>query len=321
MRALFCGALALALGAAAAPARGDDSKSARVWLDWSHERGTEGCLPPEDIAREVEELLGRRIFASRSESDRTLHVDVTHEVDPARYIAQMILRSKAGKALGTREIVIETSVCQDASDAFVLAISMLADVPRTPEETTGGPPPPVRTGRPPWHMRAAVGPALSIDTNGAVSPGGHGAATLSPPSRWPFGLAVLSTVQSSALPGARRSTLSSTALAVIACLPSHQVQKLELMGCIGPQMTVHVGSGSGFPTSRTGAKATYGGMLQAYGVYAIGPAVHPFAMVALAATPQQVDVVFTDPSGAPHDVHLTSNVSFAASIGIAVDIF
>ena len=108
MRALFCRALALALVATSARSRAAEPTSARVWLDWSRGSGTEACLPAEEVVREVEELLGRRIFVARSEADRTLHVDVTHELDPSRYGAQMVLRSKTGHSLGTREFAIET---------------------------------------------------------------------------------------------------------------------------------------------------------------------------------------------------------------------
>ncbi len=341
MRALFCRALALALVVMSAPSRAEEPTSARVWLDWSRGTGTEACLPPEDVVREVEDLLGRRIFVPRAEADRTLHVDVTHEIDPSRYGAQMVLRSKTGRSLGTREFVIETSTCQDASEALVLAISMLADLPRTAEETASeGPPPakmppaktPIAKMPPeetppatpkPWHLQARVGPAAALDGSGSVGPGAHLSAMLSPPDVWPLGMAALSTVRwSSPTPGTRY-VLSSTTITAALCLPPHHDRgaRLELTGCVGPQATVHVGSGSGFAVNRTSVQTTFGAELQLYGSYTLSRSIRFFAMLGLAGTPRQVEVVFRDPSGNPRRIDLASHVTAASAIGLALDIF
>ena len=323
-RALAYMALAVALVATSAPSRAAEP-SARVWLDWSHGPGTETCLRSEEVVREVEELLGRTIFVPRSESDRTLHVDVTHDVDPSRYGARMVLRSKTGRSLGTREIVIETSTCQDASEAFVLAISMLADLPRTAEEeATDAPPPrPATPAASPWHLQARLGPALAIDASGSLGPGGHLSAMLSPPSVWPFGLAALSTVRWSSPTASTRYVLSSTTLMAALCLPPYRdgARRFEVTGCAGPQATLHVGSGTGFAVDRTSVQTTFGGEVQAYGSYALSPAIRIFSMLGLAATPQQVEIVFQDPSGGRRRVDLASHATVAASMGLAFEIF
>ncbi len=323
MRALSCRALALALVATAAPSRADEPASARVWLDWSQGRGAETCIAAEEVVREVEQLLGRRVFVPRSESDRTLHVELTHEVDPSRYGAQMVLRSKSGKSLGTREIVIETSTCEDASEAFVLAISMLADLSRTAEETASeARPAPAKTPEP-WHLQARLGPALALDGSGSVAPGAHLSAMLSPAHAWPFGLAALSTVRSSSPTTSTRYMLSSTTFTATLCLPPHRDRgrRFEVTGCVGPQATLHVGSGTGFAVDRTAVRTTFGGELQAYGGYALSPTIRLFAMLGLVATPQQVEVVVQDAAGNPRRVDLASHATVAASIGIAFEIF
>ncbi|OJY22514.1 MAG: hypothetical protein BGO98_19705 [Myxococcales bacterium 68-20] len=324
VRALSCRALALALVATAAPSRAEEPTSARVWLDWSQGRRTEACLPPEEVVRDVEQLLGRRVFVPRSESDRTLHVDVTHYVEPSRYAAQMVLRSKSGRSLGTREIVIETSTCDDASEAFVLAISMLADLPRTAEEVASeAPPAPPQALPEPWRLQARLGPALALDGSGSVAPGAHVSAMLSPPGVWPFGLGALSTLRWSSPTPATRYVLSSTSFTATVCLPPHRdrERRLEVTGCAGPQATFHIGSGTGFAVDRTAVRTTLGGELQVYGGYALSPSIRLFAMLGLAATPQQVEIVFQDPAGNPRRVDLASHVTVSASIGLAFDIF
>ncbi len=323
MRALSCRALALAVVATAAPSRAEEPTSARVWLDWSHGRGTETCLAAQEVVRDVEQLLGRRVFVARSESDRTLHVDVTHDVEPSRYAAQMVLRSKSGRSLGTREIVIETSTCEDASEAFVLAISMLADLPRTAEEAASEAPPPAppQALPEPWRLQARLGPALALDGSGSIAPGAHLSAMLSPPDVWPFGLAALSTLRWSSPTGATRYVLSSTSFTATLCLPPHRGRRFEVTGCAGPQATLHVGSGTGFAVDRTAVRTTFGGEVHVYGGYALSPAIRLFAMLGLAATPQQVEVVFYDPAGNPRRVDLASHATLAASIGLAFDIF
>ncbi len=324
MRALSCRALALALVATVAPSRADEPTRARVWLDWSQKRGTETCIGTEEVVHDVEQLLGRRVFAPRSESDRTLHVDVSHDVDPSRYGAQMVLRSKAGKSLGTREIVIETSTCEDASEAFVLAISMLADLPRTAEETASETrPEPAKTAPEPWHLQARLGPAIALDGSGSVAPGAHVSAMLSPPFVWPFGLSAMSTMRWSSPTPTTRYELSSTTFAATLCLPSYRDRggRFEVTGCAGPQATLHVGSGKGFAVNRTAVRTTFGGELQAYGGYALSPAIGLFAMLGLAATPQEVEVVVQDSAGSPRRVDLASHATVAASIGLTLHFF
>ena len=61
MRALSCRALALALVAMASSSRAEEPTSARVWLDWSQGGGTVAFCP-EEVVRDVEQLLGRRLL-------------------------------------------------------------------------------------------------------------------------------------------------------------------------------------------------------------------------------------------------------------------
>jgi len=349
MRALFCRALALALVAFSTPSRAEEPT--RVWLDWSPGAGTETCLAPDAIEREVEALLGRSVFVSRGEADRTLHVDVTHEREPSRYGAHMVLRAKTGRSLGTREFVIETSACRDASEALVLAVSLLAELPRTEEEsvattltpaatptpstaptpaTTSAPTPAKtpttapRAKRPsPWRMQARLGPAVAVDGSGALSAGALVSTMLSPPDVWPFSVIATSRLRwSSPMPEARY-VLSSTALSAALCVPPQRQDhgRMTLTACAGPQATLHVGSGSGFGVDRTSMQMTFGGELHAIGDYALTPSLRLFVMLGLAASPRQVEVVVRDAAGAPRRIGVASHVTATSSIGLAFEIF
>ncbi|MDF2692281.1 MAG: hypothetical protein K0S65_664 [Labilithrix sp.] len=348
MGARSCGGLAFALtlGAASAafadpagvPTSLEPSTGSRVWLDWTNGPGTDGCVSRDGAAREVERTLGRRIFVSREEAERTLRVRLDHAEGPSRYSAHMTLRSARGLALGERDITIDSERCAGATDGFTLALSLMADLARTREEEEEAkepppaPPPPAsskaqpppraeRRRREPWRGFIGLGPALTFGTNADWTPGLHVFGLVDPPGFVPLALSGLAAVRPLETPSGGTFWLSSTQVDAAVCLPSWREEQFELNGCLGPQATLHVGWGAGLMENRAGVSATFGGALRIYGAYALTRRLRLFATLGLAATPQKIDIETLDLAGEKRSVHETSTVRATSSIGVAIDIF
>lgn len=336
MSARSRGALALALAAlwslpAHAEGAPQEEREARVLLEWTRGPGAESCLSPEAAAIEVERLLARPVFASTN-TDRRLVVSIERTTDPPGYEAHMSLFAASGAPLGSREIAIEAERCEQATEAFTLALSIMADFPRTPEEDTSPPRPrPPETPAPPARPSPApprstrgrfavgVGPAAAIVTGSAISPGGHLAVLFEPRSFLPVLGGLTSTLRPHETFASRSAWLSSTRIEAALCLPPLAAKAFALFGCLGPEATIHLGWGAGFGEDRSGLATTFGGIARAYARHAVGTNLHLFASIALAATPQTLEVAFTDASGARRTALATTFFSPSLSIGVAFD--
>ena len=279
-------------------------------------------------------MLGRPVFAPREEADRVLRVAVEHTVEPNGYAAHMALFSASGEPLGAREIAIEAQACAEATEAFTLALSIMADLAQGLDEPSPSPPPPPKDTPPsprpvalphvparsePWKLQLAAGPAVVVETTPTVAPGGHLFAVVEPPTLWPVMLGALSSLRPHSARENKQFWLSSTRIDAALCLPRQHARRFSVLGCLGPQMTVLAAWGSGFGADRSGLSATFGGVVQGHASYALTRNLHAFATIALAGTPQQITVAFTDRAGAQRTAFETSTVSATMSIGIAFE--
>ncbi len=338
MSARSRGALALALTALwSLPARAETTPDeARVLLEWSRGPGAESCLSPEEAATEVERLLSRPVFATSS-TDRRLVVSIERTADPPGYKASMRLFAASGAPLGQREIVIAAERCEQATEAFTLALSIMADIPRTPGESLPPPPPeshaappvpsapvsppPLRT-RAPDRVGIGIGPAAAIVATPATpSLGGHVSVLFEPTGFIPVLGGVVSTVRSHEVLESRRAWLSSTQLEATLCVPPLSAKSLSVFACLGPEATIHVGWGAGFGDARSGVSTTVGAIARAYVRQMIGERAHLFASFGIAATPRALEVAFTEPGGARREALRTAYFSPFLSFGIAFDDF
>lgn len=341
MSARSRGALALAfttLGVIAPTAGRAEGAApdARVVLDWSRGAGAESCMSAEEAATEVERLLSRPVFAPPGNADRRLVVSIDRTSEPHGYRATMTLFAASGAPLGSREITIEAESCERATEAFTLALSIMADLPRTPEESpppskappAAGhppppqpPPPPPPRRPPPARVQAGLGVAAAMETGARVSPGGHVVVLVEPTRFLPVLAGVLSTVRPYETFESRRAWLSSTRVEAALCLPPWRTRAFALFGCLGPEATIHIGWGTGFGEDRTGVSAAFGGVARAYARYALSSHLQLFATIAVAVTPQTLEVAFTDRTGTRRTAFKTSTVLPALTIGAAFDIF
>ena len=163
-------------------------------LSWSRLPGAESCIGAGELARRVEQRLGRRALVAPSQADRSVEA----HVEPRRgggWQAALALADRSGAILRERALETREPSCRALDDALVLVIALLVD----PE---GAPPPPpepaprvvirevVRTVHvhEPWSLAAASGasveagvlpePALAAQLAIAVDPPGLPVAEL-----------------------------------------------------------------------------------------------------------------------------------------------
>jgi hypothetical protein len=319
---------ALACLLLAAPGRAEgESFAGKVFLDWSAGGGAESCITREKVIVDVEAILERPVFAGRGEADRVLRVDVDG-APPAKVTGQILLSTAGGASLGARELSVQSDDCKDVAAALALALSIMADLPRTPAEGAPKssitsvprpvpPPPPA----PRWHATVGLGPTGALDSNGDFAPGGQAAVVVVPPRFVPFSLSALSLVRSSSTPAGAGYTLSSTTVAPAVCTPAWSRGSFTTLGCLGPALTVHLGWGAGFTDSRAGLSSTVGGLLQTYAAYSVARSWRVVLGVAAAASPQRVSLAFTDQRNVSTTFYRTPLVAAFVTIGVATDLF
>jgi len=338
MRARLLGAIALSLVMGwTAHASAEEPRRGSVFLAWSSGAGTEDCITPEEAEAEVERMLERRVFVARESADRTLEVRLERTEAPRGYAAHLALRSKRGVPLGEREIAIETDRCQDATEALTLALSIMTDLPPTPEEAAelaAPPAPPPRprprpTPRPPRGAPStgqgrglvALGPAGTLDTGGDLAPGGMLLGLVEAPHLWPLSASALGTVRSFLTPRNGRFWVSSMRLDLSLCLPPWRSHAVELDGCLGPETTLFAAWGQSLAENRGGLSATFGGLAQGLAMIRASRSVRVFLALGLSATPQRITVESTTPGGDRVRIYQTSAVTAGTALGVAIDIF
>ncbi len=324
-------ALASACALFAAPAQADgESFDGKVYLDWSAGGSVESCITREQIVVDVEAIVGRPIFAPRSQADRVLRVDVDG-APPTTFTGQILLMTSSGISLGARELSAGSAECKDVASALALALSIMADLPRTSAETKTPPPTipaapaptPLPTPTPPprWHAAVGLGPMGSLDSNADLSLGGQGTVVVMPPRFLPFSVTVLSAPRSSSTPTGTSYTLLSTTVGASLCAPPWSRARVALLACAGPDLTVLAGWGAGFTQSRGGLSSTVGALLHTYAAYSIGHGFRVVLGLAATATPQRVSLSFTEGQNGSQTFYRTPIVSVFTSIGVAADLF
>jgi hypothetical protein len=320
---------ALACVLLAAPGRAEgESFEGKVFLDWSAGADAESCITREQVIADVEAILGRRIFAARSEADRVLRVDVDG-TPPAKVTGQILLLSAGGVSLGARELSVQSEDCKDVASALTLALSIMADLPRTAAERAAmpksslAPPPRSAPQAPPprWHAAVGLGPTGSLDSNADVAVGGQATLVVVPPRFLPFSVTVINAVRSSSTPRGMAYTLSSTTVAPAVCTPAWSRGRFAALGCLGPDLTLHIGWGAGFTESHAGVSSTVGGLLHTYAAYSFAHGWRAVLGVAATASPQRVSLAFTDQQNVSTTFYRTPIVAVFTTIGVAADLF
>ncbi|WP_146652275.1 hypothetical protein [Labilithrix luteola] len=320
--ALACAMIATTSEASAEDAQAYDGK---VFLDWSEDAEAARCIARDRIVSEVEATLGRQVFAPKAAADRVLRVDVGATPPPGRFTAQMLLLSATGLSLGARELSVESEDCKEVSSAFTLALSIMADLPRTTEEQAAARSgTPVSPPRPTWHGTLGLGALGALDSNGDLAPGVQLGLVVRPPRFLPFGVFVSGVPRSSSTPRGMGYTLLNTTVAATLCAPPAsfgRADRFAWLSCAGPDVTLYLGWGAGFTESRAGLSSTVGGTLQTYLSYSFAHMWRAFLGTGASATPQRVSLAFSEGRDEAKSVYRTPFLTAFVSIGVAGDIF
>lgn len=302
---------------AGASARADEGTRGLASFEWTRAPGAEACLSEAEIVEDVERSLKRRVFAPRAVADRVLRAAIAPAA--SGWHATIDLSTKRGVALGAREIEIEGSDCREASDTLVLAISLMADLPELPIERA---PPPVRAVRveAPVRFRAAIAPAAVVDDGPAVHPGAALSLEVLPHAFVPVVVDLLFQLQTHSTARGQQYGLGGSTLALSLCPLQVAHSRFGLLACVGPEATLYAAWGRGFSENATAFSSTFGGLVQARASYAFTDKLRGFLLLGAVATPQSVDLLFSEEGGGGRVLGRTSHVIGVGGLGVTLEL-
>lgn len=208
----LCATLPVVAGEAAPAALSRPSRPppARVWLDYGRAPAASSCVSAEQLARDVEARLGRRVFVEAAQADLVARVEARRA--QGRFIVDVELRDPGGRRLGQRQLSTGAAHCSSLDDSLALVLALAADAPgETPEQPAAalpdGPSPPSAPAPPPpasletplaippstpaprgWRWAASAGAALASGPFPAAAFGVELGVELRPPLFWPVSL-------------------------------------------------------------------------------------------------------------------------------------
>jgi hypothetical protein len=177
------------------------AEPARVRLEYARQPSALGCVSPEQLTRDVEARLGRRVFVGAEPAELVARVDARRAA--GRFILQVELRDRAGRPLGQRELSTRAAHCSALDESLALVLALAADAPRVPEEPapqSRAPAPNESLGTPlvipasthaprlGWRWLPSVGASLASGLFPSVAFGLELGLELRPPWFWPLAL-------------------------------------------------------------------------------------------------------------------------------------
>lgn len=322
MLARLLGALSalsiLSIGALETVASAEEPRRALVSLEWTRAPGAESCLSEAELIEDVGVTLRRRPFVARNAADRLLQAAIAPNEAGAGWTARISLWTSRGEPLGAREITLASESCAEASEALVLAISLMIELPFTKAELEER-----RRAEEArrWHLQGRVGPAVVIEQTLSAAPGANFGLVLQPGRAWPLTLDLVASLQTGVNPQASRYWLATTMIGFSACPLSSGWSRVRIAGCIGPEITTFTGWGGGFSRNRLGLSSTLGAWVRSDVTYALADRLHLFASFGIVATPQRFELTFADDQGVERSLYRTSVVSAVGSLGLALEVF
>src|SRR5579871_2651613 len=158
----------LALAALAAVALGVGQAEAEAppsSLGWVRLPGAESCIATRDLARDVEQRLGKAVFVSPAQAEVIVEGRIEAVTGgEAAFRARLTLTNAQGAVLGTRDLDVPAgSTCRSIDDQLSLVIALLID-PDAILAPRGAPSPPPVPPVPPAQPKVAPVPAPAPPT-------------------------------------------------------------------------------------------------------------------------------------------------------------
>jgi hypothetical protein len=222
-------ALAAVLAFCPTPARAADPPRTSA-LGWARLPGAESCIGARDLARAVEQRLGRAVFVSPSQAElfidgRIEPAPATSAFGPPGFRAHLTLTDAGGSVLGTRDLDAPGVACRVLDEQLALVIALLIDpeaaLRPTPIPAVSPPEGVVKQvivpvaapapAREPVSGAFFVGPSLVAGLTPKIGPALSFRGDVLPPGLFPFELGLI--VGLNAEKDASSSTASATASA------------------------------------------------------------------------------------------------------------
>lgn len=155
---------ALSRAAEPTPSRTSSAPApATVQLDYERERAAASCVSAEQLARDVEARLGRRVFVAAGEAELVARLRARRVA--GRFRIELELSDREGQSLGRRELSTRAAHCSALDDSLALVLALAADMPREPSRAAVAPDAPAAPEASPAVAppgRPALGTPLSI---------------------------------------------------------------------------------------------------------------------------------------------------------------
>jgi hypothetical protein len=144
-RSASLGVLAAAL-LVARSASAADPHARSSSLSWVRLPGADSCVATQELAKKVEERLGRSVFVSASAAELSVEGRVEPAAKNPGFHAVLTVRDAHGSLLGTRELSQPEAECSKMTEPLALVIAVMIDpdaaMRPTPTPSTPAPPPP-----------------------------------------------------------------------------------------------------------------------------------------------------------------------------------
>src|SRR5258706_8650781 len=161
----------------ATPARAiaDEARGATASLEWTRAKDSETCIDAAALERSVEELLERRVFVSKDQSDLVFEGSIGRNSASNGFTAKLTIKTPDGQPIGVRELRTTASNCAALDGPLPLVLAMMVEerknvtlrLPNLPVALVPPPPPPPLAPAPPAPSQPA--PPLAPKPWGFVS--------------------------------------------------------------------------------------------------------------------------------------------------------
>ncbi len=126
LRGRVCASI-VALAVVPLAARAEKPRQMTSSLSWVRLAGAEECVGTQDLARDVEQRLGRSVFVSAAHADVSVEGHVEPRADGPGWQAAITVRDAKGALLGTRELARRDSSCAEMREPIALVIAVMID--------------------------------------------------------------------------------------------------------------------------------------------------------------------------------------------------
>jgi hypothetical protein len=327
--------LGLALGLAA-----DDAWAAPLartaTLDWHRGRDAAGCPDASAIGASVEARLGRPVFVGRDEAEAVVSGAI-EQVSPSRFAVRISIADRAGRALGTRELVLDVAPpagaaagstaaatstrprpsagegCTALAAPIALILAVMLD-PDAPVLDAPAPPPA------PVELRLHLG--LGAGTGLGAVPGPFVDLSLRAHARPPGAPSLLVAFavdlpRGADAPDGARAVFTRFAVALAWAPRLHQSPRAELFALVGAQAALVRFAGQQFDESRAGTVMSFAAQAGLELRLPLGSTWAAFIATELGLPLRRERFYFVDPDGVTrHDVYRQAPVAARLVAGV-----